>query len=166
MRRLIAAALCLAAAIPAPAASPALPKDPEALWRHRNLGKAFYENPTTQLQAVTELKAALDLAPGSARERLNYGLALLRAGKTDEGVAELLKVEKQDPAIPNPWFSLGVVYKKASDYDRAKEQFERMVALVPDEPASPSSTSTATAAPTSSPGRPPGRACGRTERAR
>ncbi|HEV7517225.1 MAG TPA: tetratricopeptide repeat protein, partial [Thermoanaerobaculia bacterium] len=124
------AALCLAAAPPAP------PQDPEALWRHRNLGKAFYENSTTQVQAVAELKAALDLAPDSARERLNYGLALLRAGKTEEGVAELLKVEKQDPSLPHPWFNLGVVYKKASDYDRAREQFEHMIALVPDEPAS------------------------------
>jgi hypothetical protein len=135
MRRLaavLAAAFCWAAATPAPPPSPAA----EALWRHRNLGKAFYENPTTQLQAVAELKAALDLVPDSARERLNYGLALLRAGKTEEGTAELLKVEKQDPSIPHPWFNLGVVYKKASDYDRAREQFEHMVALVPDEPAS------------------------------
>jgi Tfp pilus assembly protein PilF len=110
--------------------------DEEALWQHRNLGKAFYENPTTQLLAVAELKKALDLAPGSARDRLNYGLALLRAGKSEEGIAELLKVEKQDPALPHPWFNLGVVYKKASDYDRAREQFEQMIALVPEEPAS------------------------------
>ncbi|HXU46102.1 MAG TPA: hypothetical protein VN783_11300, partial [Thermoanaerobaculia bacterium] len=35
----------------------------ERLWHHRNLGKAFYENPTTQYEAVEELKKALDLAP-------------------------------------------------------------------------------------------------------
>src|SRR4029077_6547299 len=85
----------------------------EKLWRHRNLGKAFYENPTTQTQAVAEFKAALDLAPDSARERLNYGLALLRAGKTEEGVAELLRVQKQDPKLPHTWFNLGIVYRKA-----------------------------------------------------
>ena len=50
----------------------------DEIWRHRNLGKAFYENPTTHAQAVEEFKKALDLAPDSARERLNYGLALLR----------------------------------------------------------------------------------------
>ena len=54
--------------------------DEERLWRLRNLGKAFYENPTTQRQAVDELRKARDLAPGSAREIVNYGLALLRAG--------------------------------------------------------------------------------------
>src|SRR5207248_2646928 len=33
----------------APTAASA-PPDDDALWRHRNLGKAFYENPTTQAQ--------------------------------------------------------------------------------------------------------------------
>src|SRR5207302_4767156 len=56
------------------------PPSADLLWHHRNLGKAFYENPTTQYQAVQEFKAALDLAPDSVRERVNYGLALLKAG--------------------------------------------------------------------------------------
>src|SRR5947209_241444 len=128
----LAAAAVLALAAPAPPAS--LAPSTEELWRHRNLGKAFYENPTTEAQAVEELKKALDLAPGSARERLNYGLALLKAGKVDQGIAELLAVQKQDPSIPHTWFNLGIAWKKASDYDRARGQLERMVALVPDEP--------------------------------
>src|SRR5271155_3045335 len=76
----------------------------ERLWRHRNLGKAFYENPTTQVEAVEQFRQALLLQPNSARERLNYGLALLRAGKTQEGVDELLKVQQQDPKLPHTWF--------------------------------------------------------------
>src|SRR5580698_785957 len=96
----------------------------DRLWHHRNLGKAFYENPTTQVQAVDEFKKALELAPQSARERLNYGLALLRAGKTKEGAAEIEKAQKQDPKIPHTWFNLGIVYKKDSEYDKAIQQFE------------------------------------------
>jgi predicted Zn-dependent protease len=84
----------------------------DLLWHYRNLGKAFYENPTTQKEAVTEFKKALDVAPNSARERVNYGLALLRAGQTKDGVAELLKAQKQDPSIPHTWFNLGIVFKK------------------------------------------------------
>src|SRR5258708_28435434 len=84
----------------------------DRLWHYRNLGKAFYENPTTQKQAVEEFKKALDLAPASARERLNYGLALLRAGQTKEGVTELEKAQQQDPKIPHTWFNLGIVFKK------------------------------------------------------
>ncbi len=106
----------------------------QRLWRHRNLGKAFYENPTTQSEAVEEFRKALELAPKSARERLNYGLALLRGGKTAEGIAELEKVQAQDPSIPHTWFNLGIAYKKAGQHARAIEQFERMIRLVPGEP--------------------------------
>ena len=108
----------------------------ERLWRFRNLGKAFYENPTTQVQSVDEFRKALELSPNSSRERLNYGLALLRAGKTAEGVQELQKVQKQDPSIPHTWFNLGIVYRKEGDFAKAIPQFEKMIALVPDEPAS------------------------------
>jgi tetratricopeptide (TPR) repeat protein len=115
------------------------PSDPareERLWHHRNLGKAFYENPTTQHEAVEEFRKALELAPDSPRERLNHGLALLRAGKTAEGVAELEKVQKQAPEIPHTWFNLGIAFKRESQYDKAVAQFEGMVARVPDEPVS------------------------------
>ncbi|MBT5871794.1 MAG: tetratricopeptide repeat protein [Candidatus Latescibacteria bacterium] len=108
----------------------------EQLWHHRNLGKAFYENPVTQYDAVGEFKKALDLAPGSARDRINYGLSLLRAGKTAEGVAELEAAQQQDPGIPHTWFNLGIAYKRESRYEDAIQQFERMIELVPDEPIS------------------------------
>lgn len=106
------------------------------LWRHRNLGKAFYENPTTPQLAVDEFKQALDLAPESARERINYGLALLKAGKTKEGVAELERAQHQDPKLPHAWFNLGIAYKKDSQYDKAVAEFEQMVRLVPGEATS------------------------------
>lgn len=105
----------------------------DALTRHRNLGKAFYENPTTQMEAVEEFRKALELAPGSARDRLNYGLALLRAGKTEEGIRELEQVQRQDPKIPHTWFNLGIQYKKQGEAERAIAQFRRMIALVPDD---------------------------------
>ena len=108
----------------------------ERLWQHRNLGKAYYENPTTQVQAVGEFQKALLLAPNSVREQLNYGLALLRAGRTKEGVAELEKVQKQDPSLPHTWFSLGIVFRKDGDFEHAITQFEKMIELVPGEPVS------------------------------
>lgn len=124
------AALLMGAAPPDPASRE------EKLWHHRNLGKAFYENPTTQYEAVEEFRKALELAPASSRERLNYALALLKAGKTAEGVAELEKVQKQAPEIPHTWFNLGIAWKRESQYDKAIAQFEGMIARVPDEPVS------------------------------
>ena len=96
----------------------------ELLWEHRNLGKAFYENPTTQYEAVEQFKQALALAPDSGRERLNYGLALLKAGKTAEGIAELQRVEKQAPEIPHPWFNLGIVLKRDVHTTRRSSSLE------------------------------------------
>lgn len=110
------------------------PSVEERLAQHRNLGKAFYENPTTQTEAVTEFKAALDLAPDSNRERLNYALALLRAGQSADAVKLLVDVQKRDPQLPHTWFNLGIYYKKSGDTALAIQQFERLVALAPNEP--------------------------------
>src|ERR1700679_2930245 len=78
------------------------------LDRHRNLGKAFYENPTTKQEAVREFKEALEIAPDSAREKLNYALALLRAeGQEQEAVKLLEEVQRQEPSLPHTWFNLG-----------------------------------------------------------
>ncbi|HXA50321.1 MAG TPA: tetratricopeptide repeat protein [Candidatus Acidoferrum sp.] len=108
----------------------------ERLWQLRNLGKALYENPTTQAQAVDQFRQALALAPDSVRERVNYGLAMLRAGKVPEGVAELERAQKQDPALPHTWFNLGIAYKRQGDFDRSLAQFEQMSKLRPEEPIS------------------------------
>lgn len=105
----------------------------DLLWHYRNLGKAFYENPTTQKEAVEQFRKALELSPASVRERINYGLALLRAGETQEAVAELEKAQKQDPSIPHTWFNLGIVAKKEGDGPRAIFELERMELIVPDD---------------------------------
>jgi len=103
------------------------------IWQHRNLGKAFYENPTTHEEAAQELRQALALAPDSVRERLNYGLALLRQGDVKGGTAELEKVQKSDPKLPHTWFNLGLVYKKDNETSKALAQFQELVKLVPNE---------------------------------
>src|ERR1017187_1921604 len=103
------------------------------LWQHRNLGKAFYENPTTHKEAVEELRQALALAPNSVREQLNYGLALLRQDDVRDATAELVKVQKSSPGLPHTWFNLGILYKKQNETDKALAQFQEMVKLVPNE---------------------------------
>lgn len=123
-------------AIAAATLSGAAPPADELLWHHRNLGKAFYENPATQYEAVEQFQKALELGGGSARDRLNLALALLKAGKTAEGIAELQKVQAEDPSLPHSWFNLGIAWKRDSRYDLAIVQFRRMVELVPDEPIS------------------------------
>ena len=105
----------------------------EALHRHRNLGKAFYENPVMGRQAVEELRRALELAPGSAGDRLNYGLALLRAGREEEGIRELLAVQRQDPSLPHTWWNLGIAYERLGRREEARAQLAGMLERVPDD---------------------------------
>lgn len=128
-------ALALLFAFALLSSSPKLPPNVrEQVWHHRNLGKAYYENPMTQTKAAGEFKQALELAPDSTRDRVNYGLALLRAGKTKDAIEELAKAQKEDPSIPHTWFNLGMAYKKEFDHQHAVEQFEGMLKLSPDEP--------------------------------
>ncbi len=108
--------------------------DTAALEHHRNLGKAFFENPTTHTEAIVEFKKALDLAPTSLREKLNYALALLHGNRAAEGVVLLEQVQRLDPALPHTWFNLGIYYKKSDEPEKAIAQFEQMIKLVPDEP--------------------------------
>ncbi len=108
------------------------PEVAEQVQQLRNLGKAFYENPGSAENAVETLKKALELNPSSAREKVNYALALLRAGKADAGMALLAEAQQQDPSIPNTWFNLGIEYKKLGDADHAIEQLEHMAEIAPD----------------------------------
>jgi Flp pilus assembly protein TadD len=105
-----------------------------AIEHHRNLGKAFFENPTTHVEAIAEFKKALDLAPNSVREKLNYALALLHGNRTAEGVALLEQVQRLDPSLPHTWFNLGIFFKKSDELEKARLQFEQMVKLTPNEP--------------------------------
>ena len=100
------------------------------LQQHRNLGKAFYENPGAQNLAPDELRKALELNPNSAREHLNLGLALLRVGEMDEGITQIEKAREIDPLIPHTYFNLGIEYKKRGENERAIEEFEQMIKLV------------------------------------
>jgi tetratricopeptide (TPR) repeat protein len=113
---------------------PAISAADSAIEHHRNLGKAFFENPTTHAEAIAEFKKALDLAPTSVREKLNYALALLHGNRAAEGVALLENVQRLDPALPHTWFNLGIYYKKSEQPEKAVAQFEQMIKLVPDEP--------------------------------
>ena len=103
----------------------------ERLAAHRNLGKAFYENPTTQVQSVDEFSKALALSPKSVRERVNYGLALLRAAKTDEGIAHLKLAQAADAGLPQTWFNLGIQYKRRGETAPALEQLRKARELAP-----------------------------------
>lgn len=132
---ILAALLACGAAwwVLAPAWTQGRSADEAALQEARNLGKAFYETPGSSQQSVEQLRLALELNPGSAREQLNYGLALLRAGQREEGMAQVATAQRNDRFLPHTYFNLGVEYKKAGEVEKALDQFLQMERLVPDE---------------------------------
>jgi tetratricopeptide (TPR) repeat protein len=130
VRTALGIAIAIVALLVLRAATPA----EDALQRHRNLGKAFYENPTTHAEAIAELKKALDAAPNSVPEKLNYALALLRGGRADEGIKLLEEIQRRDPSLPHTWFNLGLHYKQSNDLDQAAAQFKKLTQLAPNEP--------------------------------
>jgi Flp pilus assembly protein TadD len=113
--------------------APGTPKE-EEIQRHRNLGKALFENPISVAQAPEEFKNALELAPDSDRDRLNYGITLMKAGHVPEGMAELMKVQKTSPQLPHSWFNLGIEYIREGEAEKAIAQLSQLVKLAPREP--------------------------------
>lgn len=105
----------------------------DQLARHRNLGKAFFENPTTGPQAVEEFRKALALS-GADRDRMNLGLAMNKAGMVKEAMAELERVQKSSPQLPHTWFNLGILYNREGRPEDAARQFEQLIKLAPKEP--------------------------------
>src|SRR5437763_1228565 len=77
----------------------------ERLWQYRNLGKAFYENPTTQKQAVEEFRKARELGPRLAAPHFQlYGL-YRQLERTADAARELavfqeLKKSQEGAAVP------------------------------------------------------------------
>ncbi len=121
--------------------------DGEELWHHRNLGKAYYENPTTHPQAEEEFARAVALS-GALRDHVNYGLTLLQVGKFDKAVEVLQHAEGLEKAqslqgsrllhIP---FALGIAFKKraeisdsAADRERAIAYLQAVIQVEPEEP--------------------------------
>ncbi|HYO82767.1 MAG TPA: FG-GAP-like repeat-containing protein [Bryobacteraceae bacterium] len=127
--RAVAAAVCSLSLILLFAAGE--PGAADRLAGHRNLGKAFYENPTTAKEAVEEFRKAFQLSPNSNREKLNYALALLRAGSVDQAVKLLQEVQEAEPSLPHTWFNLGIVWKKAGETERALAQFAKLATMAP-----------------------------------
>ncbi len=109
------------------------PIDAARLQEIRNLGKAFYETPGSSRQAIEQLKIAADANPRSAQDRLNYGLALLRAGSGEEGQEEISAAQRLDRSLPHTYFNLAIEYKKAGEAEKAIDQLLEMKKLIPDE---------------------------------
>jgi len=81
--------------------------------------------------AEEEFRQALELNPGSRASHFEYGLFLIRMGKTEEGLAELKRAQEVDPLseITNVDFAWAYIYNR--QYDQAIEQCKKTLTFLP-----------------------------------
>jgi tetratricopeptide (TPR) repeat protein len=71
--------------------------------------------------------------PDSAAVHVLYGEALDGLDRTPEAIAEFQAAVKAAPQLPDVHFGLGYLYWKMLQFNKAKEEFERELALYPDQ---------------------------------
>jgi tetratricopeptide (TPR) repeat protein len=75
---------------------------------------------------------ALELNDSSTDIRSNLGFMLYRAGKTEEGIAQIRESINREPAKPELYNMLGTVLADQNKRDEAIKQFEKAIELEPD----------------------------------
>jgi tetratricopeptide (TPR) repeat protein len=76
-------------------------------------------------QALTEFKAAQELAPNSARVMSNLGWAYFKTDKTDQGLQWLKKAQALNPDNPKINHRLGMVFAAQKKYPEALAAFRK-----------------------------------------
>ncbi len=83
--------------------------------------------------ARPSLEKALELSPNNARALYYLALVERREGHFDEELADLQRVVEQYPQARDPRRELGIAYYQRHSYDEARQQFEALQAIDPDD---------------------------------
>jgi tetratricopeptide (TPR) repeat protein len=83
--------------------------------------------------ARPSLEKALALSPGSARALYYLAIVERREGNTNQEVADLEEVVRMYPQARDPRRELGISYYQQHRYQEARQQFEALQAIDPDD---------------------------------
>jgi tetratricopeptide (TPR) repeat protein len=84
-------------------------------------------------EARSSLEKALSLTPGNARALYYLALVERREGNSDGELADLKEVVRQYPQARDPRRELGIYYYQEHKYQEARQQFEALQAIDPDD---------------------------------
>jgi Flp pilus assembly protein TadD len=84
-------------------------------------------------EARPSLEKAMELSPNNGRALYYLALVERREGRRDEELADLERVVEQYPQARDPRRELGIAYYQRHSYDEAREQFEALQAIDPDD---------------------------------
>jgi Flp pilus assembly protein TadD len=85
-------------------------------------------------EAVEPLATAVELSPGDARKRYNYGLTLHHLGKRRKAEVMYLKAHETAPGDPDIVNALAVFFIQEQRWYRALTYAEKLVQLLPQAP--------------------------------
>lgn len=96
-------------------------------------GKTGADKEAYYAKTMASWDKALAIQPENAAYHNNYGLALIEAGKLDEGKVQLAKAAELDPVNGGRyWFNLGAVMINSNNTEGAIDAFQKAVEVQPD----------------------------------
>jgi len=116
----------------------------KALELDNNLGEAHTELAFARLVydwdwsgSETGFKRALELNPNYARAHQQYAWLLSYDGRHDEAIEQSKRAHELDPLSVEIWIEFGRRYYFARDYDKAIEEYRKVIELFPNIKYSP-----------------------------
>jgi tetratricopeptide (TPR) repeat protein len=109
--------------------------DPSLAQAHYNLGKIYMDQQQFE-RAIVANETALAIQPDYLNARLNYAVALQRAGYTLDALHNYKKVLERNPNEEMAHLGLGIIYAEdPATRALARKHYERFVELAPNAPA-------------------------------
>jgi tetratricopeptide (TPR) repeat protein len=99
-----------------------LARDPNNCTAHWKLGNAILEANGDPGEALTHLNKAAELCPDLMQNRVDRARALIKTGKHDDALPDLLLAEKESPDEPSIHFLLAAVYRAQGKTTSAQEE--------------------------------------------
>jgi tetratricopeptide (TPR) repeat protein len=93
---------------------------PSDFWINHMLGTLLNDADASPADAVGYLRVAVSIRPNSSPARNNLGVALTRAGQTDEIEKQFLEAARLDPLDPTPCMNLAYMYQGTRPRERAE----------------------------------------------
>jgi predicted Zn-dependent protease len=99
-----------------------LAHDPNNCTAHWKLGNTILEANGEPNEALTHLNKAVELCPELMQARVDRARALIKTGKQDDALPDLLLAEKESPDEPSIHFLLASVYRTQGKTAAAQEE--------------------------------------------
>jgi predicted Zn-dependent protease len=100
----------------------ALVHDPNNCMTHWKLGNSMLEANGDPEEALTHLNKAATLCPDLMQARVDRARALIKTGKQEAALPDLLAAEKESPDEPSIHFLLASVYRSQGNTAAAQEE--------------------------------------------